>query len=166
MFFQNVGLHTEIVNLPLTRNAGCISSGLHNACEGHIFIGIKVTATSPARHIPVIHPPIAEGILAGHEGNPCRGALRHGVRVVKLHARLGQRINMRRLDVVRAVTADPVLAQIVDHDEEDVGRRACRSGLQLADRQADHDGEGEYCESFHEISSFVKARVHKSPFAC
>ena len=45
----------------------------------------------------------------------------HRVGIAKLHAAFCERIDMRSLDVVRPVAADPVFAQVIDHDAEDVG---------------------------------------------
>jgi hypothetical protein len=39
---------------------------------------------------------------------------------MKLHPAFGEGIDVRRLDVIRPVAADPVLPEVIDHDEEDI----------------------------------------------
>ena len=58
---------------------------------------------------------------ARRQRRPARRTLRHGIRILELHAGFGQRIDVRCLNILGAVAAYPLLTEIVDHDEQDAG---------------------------------------------
>ena len=120
VFFQRIGLDAEVVDLPLAGDGRGVAGGFHHLRKRGVLGPIKV-ADTPARHVPVVHPAGAPRVLAGEQRGAGRGALRHRPRVVKLEAALGQAIDVRRLNVVRAIAGDPVLAEVVHHDEQNVG---------------------------------------------
>ena len=127
VFFQRVGLDAKVVDLPLAGDGGGVAGGFHHLRKRGVLGPVEVT-DAPARDIPVVHPAGAPRVLAGEQRGASRRALRHRPRVVKLEAALGQSVDVRRLDVVCAVAGDPVLAEVVHHDEQDV-RLGCEDGL-------------------------------------
>jgi hypothetical protein len=70
----------------------------------------------------------AEGVAAGEELAARRPAQRRGVAVLEPRAALGQGIDVGRLGVVAAASADVAEADVVGEDEDDVGL-AARGGL-------------------------------------
>lgn len=40
---------------------------------------------------------------------------------MKLHSPVSERIDVRGPDILCAVAADPILAQVIHHDEQDIG---------------------------------------------
>ena len=40
---------------------------------------------------------------------------------MKLHSPVSECIDVRGCNILRAVAADPILAQVIHHDEQDVG---------------------------------------------
>ena len=128
VFFQRVGFDTKIVDLPLAGDGRGVAGGFHHLRKRGVLGPIEVT-DAPARDIPVVHPAGAPRVLAGEQRGAGRRALRHRPRVVKLEAAFGQAVDVRRLNVVCAVAGDPVLAEVVHHDEQDI-RLGSRDGLQ------------------------------------
>ena len=64
---------------------------------------------------------VPRGILAAHQARPGRGAVgTAGVGGRELHARSGQAVQVRRLDLA-PVAAQVGVAHVVRHDEDDVG---------------------------------------------
>jgi hypothetical protein len=55
----------------------------------------------------------------------------------ELHALGGQAVNVRRLELLLAVTTQVTAAEVVGEDEDDVGwaRRGCRKGVLEAKRR-------------------------------
>jgi len=85
---------------------------------------------------------VAETVLvaAGHQPRAGRAAVRPGdVAVTEAHAVLGERIDVRRRDVLAALEADVGVAQVVGQQDDDVGllRLALRAGRLSA-------GQGEF----------------------
>ena len=147
MFFQRVRLDAEVVDLPLAGDGCGVAGGFHHLRKRVVLGPVEVTDT-PARDVPVVHPAGAPGVLAGEQRGTGWRALRHRPRVVKLEAAIGQAVDVRRLNVVRAIAGDPVLAEVVHHDEQDV-RLGCGDRLQAKRTknrqgkiQALHGGQG------------------------
>ena len=127
VFAKCLRLEPEIVDLPLAGDRGGVAGRFHDVGEGGVVCPVKV-ADTPAGDVPMVPPAGAPGVLSGEQGGAGGGALRHRPGVVKFDAALGQAIDVRCVDFVRAVAGYPVLAKIIDHDEQNI-RLGCGDGL-------------------------------------
>ena len=127
VFAKRLRLEPKVVDLPLAGDRGGVAGGFHHVGEGGVVCPVKV-ANTPAGDVPMIHPAGAPGVLAGEQCGAGGRALRHRPGVVKLEAALGQAIDVRGVDFVRAVAGDPVLAKVVDHNEQNIWL-GCGDGL-------------------------------------
>ena len=128
VFAKRLRLEPKVVDLPLAGDRGGVVGGFHHVGEGGVVCPVKV-ANTPAGDVPMVHPAGAPGVLSGEQGGAGGGALRHRPGVVKLDAALGQAIDVRCVDFVRAIAGNPILAKIIDHDEQNI-RLGCEDGLQ------------------------------------
>ena len=111
----------EVIDLPLACRACGVAKFFHQASKGGVFLLFPVkVGHSPARNVPVTHEAVSPWVFAGQKGHARRGACRHGVGIVKLHSTGGERVNVRGRDILCTVGADPILAQVIHHNEEDV----------------------------------------------
>ena len=84
------------------------------------MLPVKIS-DSPTRNIPVIYISVTEWIFPGQQSGTRWGALRHRITVIKLHSTCCQGIYVWSLNILRPVAADPLFAQIIEHNEEDIG---------------------------------------------
>ena len=118
MFLHRLRFDSKIVNLPLAGGKGGITEILHQTGKSSVFLMLPVKIpNSPAGNVPVIYISIAEWIFSGQQSGTGWGALRHGISVIKFHATSGQSIDVWRLNILRPVAADPLLTQIIEHNE-------------------------------------------------
>ena len=122
VLLHRLRLDAEVVDLPLAGREGGITQVFHQAGEGGVLplLPVKV-ANAPTWHVPVVHKAIAKRVLAGEQCRARGRALGHGVGVVELHAPRGECIDVRGFNILCAVATDPFLAEVIEHDEEDVG---------------------------------------------
>ena len=139
MFHHGVRLDAEIVELPLSRRGRDIAGGFHQLGNARVFVGVKISAT-PSWAVPVIDPAVAERILPGQEASARGRALRHGVGVVVLGACCGELIDVGGLDVFSAVAVDPLFAQIIEKDENDVRFFQYRARMRWLRSHDDREG--------------------------
>lgn len=101
------------VELPLARDGGAIAGALHHVSEG-AFLGIHDAEGFP----------VAEIELAGHELEASGGAEGLGEGVSEAEARLGEAVEVGSPVGGAAVAVEAFEAEVVGHDEEDIGALA------------------------------------------
>ncbi len=116
---ENIGLLAKMVDLPFPADGGGVTSISQHPGEGRETIRSQ-PGTTPARNVVVLHPAMAEGVLAGEQGHASRCADRHTPGGLIAYPLTGQPVYVRGL-VGGAVAADPVPPHVIDHDEDDVG---------------------------------------------
>ena len=121
VLFQCIGSHPEIIELPFAHGTGGIAQSFHEAGKSGVFFFLPVKIShAPAGNIPVADPAGTKGILAGKQGCTGGGAGAHGIGILEFHASFGEGIDVWGFNFVRPVTTDPVLAQVINHDEKNI----------------------------------------------
>ena len=119
MLNHGIGLKPEIIHLPLTGRCGLIAGGFHHLPEAWVRLPV-IVPHAPAGGVPVVHPSVAEGILPSEKAKTRRGALGHRIGIDEFRTRGRQPVDIGRLNPFRSVTADPLLAQIIEQDEHNI----------------------------------------------
>ncbi len=127
VLFHEIGLDAKVVDLPFARGGSGVAGLLEEPGKGKVVFGIEMAPGSPARNVPVVDPAVVEGIATGEERDARGCALGHGVDVVAGEAGGGEFVDGGGLDSFGAIRTDPFLAEVIDHDEDDVWL-GCGSG--------------------------------------
>ena len=137
---HRVRLHPEVVDLPFARHRRPVAGVAQDARDGRVAAPVVVGAAAPARDVPMVHPAVPEGVLPREERKPGGGALRHHVEVLEAGAAGGEGVEVGRADVLGAVGGDPLLAEGVEQDEDQV-RPWVAEGLRRGKRSREQAGE-------------------------
>lgn len=108
-----------LAQLPFSNNAGAVPGVLHDVSESGL-IPVQKTESYVVAHV----------IYAGHQFYPTGGAERIGKCVGESHACGGQLIQVGCLILVRTVDSQAFIAQIVGHDQHDIGFFSLRGEVQ------------------------------------
>ena len=124
MLFHGLWFDPKIIDLPFSGRRSGIAKFLHQSGKSGVllFLPVKVS-NSPARHIPMVCPSRTPGIFPCKQGRAGGCARRHGVGIVKLHATCCEGVNIGCFNILGSVATDPLLAQIICHDEENIWLR-------------------------------------------
>ena len=101
--------------VPFAEAGGAIAAGTQRLGQGHLV---------PPHRLPVVrHAPHAasQRAAARQQSRSCGRTERIDVEPLELHAGLGQRVDVGRLQIGIAVEAEIAVALIVRHDQQDVG---------------------------------------------
>ena len=131
--FGGIGKVGRIVRLqlPLARDAGAVAGILQQVTKG-AFLGIKDAKVSPVTVI----------VFPGHDLHSGRRTKRLGVGVGEPNPRFREAIKVRRPVRVTAITAQPVDADIIGHDEDDIGTGwGGRQRTGKGNKESDDDSE-------------------------
>jgi hypothetical protein len=129
--------------LPLARDAGGVAGLLQQMGErGDLRID------QPKLDV------IAHIVDRGHQLDPGRCTQGRGVGMLETQAGRGEPVQVRRLIRLPAVGRDAFIAEIVGHDQDDIGLSG-RGSLEQA-RTA-----GEYCQGNEQAAGIRDAGVHK-----
>ncbi len=146
-----------IAEVPLAQRGGGVALFAEQVAEG-FFMHVDAVGRLARGRIGVNHPLQAVALLvaAGQQSRPGRSADRAaGIGLGEPHAVAGQRVDVRRGDVLRPIDADVAIAHVVDQDHDDVGLcRIRRGGLGRSRQSRQRDRAGCYRQS---------PQTHESP---
>src|SRR5262245_55520758 len=117
---QNVRLIVEVVDLPLAGDAGGIARIAEQAREDDFALGIEAAAAVERR---VVMEPKAGAmrISPRQQNDPAGPANGRRVAVFDSHAGAGELVNVGCAAFLAAVAAKPLLPDVVEKDEDDIG---------------------------------------------
>ena len=97
--------------LPLAGNGCSVTCSFEYLC--HCIFFLQLGERTPTGLQP-------ERILAGHQANSCGMTYRHAEAVVKPHATLGQRVDVRCLPALATISTNRFAADVISHDQYNV----------------------------------------------
>jgi len=135
---QRVPFRARCAQPPLAEGARCVAFPLQQFGQGQLGVGNRPLTLQ--LDLAVAADPGMAGVPAGHQHTAGRST--DGVaRVVtqETHALPGQPVEVGRADLLLAVRTQFGVAQIVGHDEHDVGSPGLRSKDGRHDRRVQHE---------------------------